>query len=126
MSRFDIPMVDPVMRGDYERIRFDLTQAQESPEDPLEPQNISGWTLRFGAKIDLSDSTYVVQKNSDVAGDFEIEDAALGAGYIVLQPDDLAGVTYETTLICDLQATDVEGKPFSTRFYLPVVLDVSV
>jgi hypothetical protein len=125
VARFTIPTVEPVLRGDYERIRFDLMQAKELPTDPDTPQNISGWTLRFSAKFDLSDATPIVTKSSDVPGDFEILDATAGSGYIILQPSDLAGMTYETTLICDLQATDIEDKPFSTRFYLPVELDVS-
>jgi hypothetical protein len=122
VARFDVPTLDPVLRGDYERIRFQLMQA----EDEEAPQNISGWTMRFGAKLDVSDTAYIVQKTTDTAGHFEIADATQGLGYIVLQPDDLDGVTYDTTLICDLEATDVSGKPFSTKFYLPVELDVSV
>jgi hypothetical protein len=125
MAQFDIPLLDPITRGDREKLFFQLMQAKENEEDPDEPQSISGWTLRFGAKLDLSDSTYIVQKNSATPGHFEIEDATQGTGYIVLAPADLQGVTYETTLICDLEATDIEGNPFTTRFRVPVELDVS-
>lgn len=125
MAQFSIPTLDPVTRGDREKIFFQLMQAKEDVNDPDEPQSISGWTLRFGAKLDISDSTYIVQKSSATPGHFQIDDATQGTGWIILQPSDLQAVTYETTLICDLEATDVEGNPFTTRFRLPVQLDVS-
>lgn len=125
MARLDIPTLDPVTRGDYERIRFQLMQEKDNPADPDTPQNITGWTLRFGAKLFVEDSSYVVQKNSNIAGHFEIVDAANGIGNIILMPVDLQSITYETALICDLEAVDASGKPFTTMFYLPVRLDVS-
>lgn len=125
MAQFNIPTLDPVTRGDREKIFFQLMQAKEEETDPDEPQSISGWTLRFGAKLDLSDSTYIVQKSSTTPGHFQIDDATQGTGWIIMQPADLQAVTYETTLICDLEATDIEGNPFTTRFRLPVELDVS-
>lgn len=125
MARFEIPTVDPVIRGDREKIKFELMKAKENPTDPDEPQSISGWTLRFTAKEYLEADTYLVRKLSGTPGDFEITDALNGVGYVILKPTDLTALNYETTLICDLEATDVEGNPFTTRFYLPVELDVS-
>lgn len=125
MARFEIPTVDPVTRGDYERIEFTVMQAKENETDPDVPQNITGWDLRASGKFDISDTGYVFQKSSNVAGDFEIEDATAGKGFIVIMPDDLDAVTYETTLICDLEAMDISGKPYTTKFYLPVELGVT-
>ena len=125
MARFDVPTVDPVIAGDYERIKFELMQAKENETDPDVPQDISGWTLRFGAKIDVSDTEYIAQKSSAVPGEFEITDAANGTGYIILDGTDLASITYETVLICDLVGTDASGRDYTTKFYLPVEMGVS-
>lgn len=121
MALFDVPTLDPIMRGDYERIGFQIMRK----DNPELPQDITGWTLKFGAKTDLSDSTVLIQKDSNVPGHFEITDPSAGVGDIIIQPADTAGITYAQTLICDIQATNTEGQPSTTRFYLPVELDVS-
>ena len=125
MPLFQLDTVEPVTRGDYEEIRFELTEPDPVDPDNPGPQNITGWTLRFGAKFDLSDTTYVVTKTSADPTQIRVDDATNGVGHIILQPPDLQDVTYETTLICDLEASDAAGKPFTTRFRLPVEMDVS-
>lgn len=127
MARFDVPTVFPVTAGDYERVKFELLQPKENESDPDVPQSIEGWTLRFGAKFDISDATPLVSKNSiDDPDSFEIVDAANGIGYIVLKPEDLqSAITYETVLICDLVAEDETGKPYTSRFFLPVEMGVT-
>lgn len=119
MPAYDLPTLAPVMRGDYERIRFEWKTAAGAA------QNITGWTFKFTAKLDMSDSTAVLQKDSSMPDNFDIENAELGIGYIIIQSDDLASISYETTLICDLQATDPSGKAVTTRFKLPVEMDIT-
>jgi len=113
--------VNPILRGDYEKVRFVVMK-----EDGSGPLDITGWHFRFGAKTDLSDTTPLIIKDSDTAGNFDIVDPANGMGYIVFEGDETADtVTYELTLICDIQGTDQAGKATTGRFLLPVELDVS-
>jgi hypothetical protein len=121
MALFDVPTVDSITRGDYEEIRFELHQP-----DSTDPQNITGWTLRCSAKFDLSDAEAIFTKSSDEVEEIRVDNASLGIGHIVIQPTDLeTAITYETTLICDLEAVDPDGKKFTTRFKMPVDLDVT-
>ena len=118
----NVPTLDePLMRGDNEEIAFTITQPNSST-----PQNISGWTLRFSAKFDLSDSAALITKTSATPGHFIIDDAAAGEGRIIIDKTDWpAAISYETTLICDLECTDAAGKRFTRRFKAPIELDVT-
>jgi len=121
MSVFDLPTVDPITRGDYERIAFTV----EKKGQPGVPQDLSGYTLKFGAKDDVSTVTPLMVKDSTVPDNFEIIDAAAGRAAVIIQPEDTQGFTFEQTLICDIQVTDSNGRPATTTFRLPVKLDVS-
>lgn len=126
MALMNLPSIDPLTRGSTEYIEFKVYEPGEDPTDPdAEPQNLSGCTLRFGAKYDLSDTTYVVTKSSENAGEIVLTDSAAGEGYIKINKTDLLAVTYETTLICDLEITDASDEEYTLRFRAPLELDVS-
>lgn len=121
MAQLSLPVVDPVMSGDYEEIEFWV----EKKGQPGIAQDITGYTFRFGAKSDLTDATPLLTKDSTVAGHFTIINAVGGHAKINILPADLADVQFEATLICDVQATDPQGRPSTTRFKLPVLVDVT-
>lgn len=126
MAIADLPLVQPLMRGDDEAIDFKVFEPGEDPSDPgATPQNLGGCTLRFSAKFDLSDATPVVSKSSVNAGEIVIDNAATGEGHVVIDKDDLVGVTYPATLIGDLEVTDADDKTYTMRLRIPVELDVS-
>lgn len=112
-----------VTRGDYEEITFTITNPDGTP------RNITPDTITFGAKLKLKDVAPLVSKTS-IGGTQIVKSAqsgaTLGQGKVVLQPTDLAGITTDgQTLYCDLVVTDSSSKPYSTRFELSVILDVS-
>lgn len=121
MSMFDLPMLKPILRGDYERVFFQIRQK----DNPEQAQNITGWHLRFGAKEFLEARNLLIVKDSNNPGEFDITDPENGSGFIIINPEDTASMTYELTMICDIQATDLQGRPATTKFKLPVRLDVS-
>jgi hypothetical protein len=127
MALIDLPVIDPLTRGDDEEIGFYVVEPGEDPTDPLAPrQNLSGCVLRFSAKFDLSDPSPIVTKISSDNNEITIDDSLQGEGTIYINQSDLTTVTYETTLIADLEVTDATSKRYTIRFRIPVELDVSV
>jgi hypothetical protein len=126
MGLMDLPIIDPLIRGDDEEIGFKIFEPGEDPEDPLAtPQNLSGCTIRFSAKRDLSDASPLITKSSTNPAQISIDNASEGEGTIYIAAADLVGQTYETVLICDVEVTDAGGKRYTRRFKAPVELDVS-
>ncbi len=121
MALLDLPTTKPITRGDYERIRFQVGQ-KEAPELA---QDLTGWHIRFGAKEFLEADVLLIEKDSDVAGDIDIPDPTTGEGFVVINPEDTEGITYEFMLVCDIQATDPIDRPATTKFLVPIELDVS-
>jgi hypothetical protein len=127
MALIDLPVIDPLTRGDDEEIGFFVVEPGEDPTDPEAPrQNLSGCVLRFSAKFDLSDPQPIVTKISSDNNEITIDDSLQGEGTIYINQSDLTAVTYETTLIADLEVTDATSKRYTIRFRVPVELDVSV
>lgn len=110
-----------ITRGDYEEIPFTATGADGNP------LNLTGKTIRFSAKRDYSSASTIISKSSENAGEVEVTDAAAGEGKVILTGTE-AGVLamkQDSTLVCDIQVTDSQGRAATTRFKVPVEMDVS-
>lgn len=119
----EIPTLDPVTRGDYERIEFSATAPGGGPFVPA--------SVAFGAAEKRFSGPVVVLKNTtDDPEGFELDtgetdDEGNPIYRVILQENDLAAVTRETVLACDVVLHDAEGRDSTTRFYLPVHLRVT-
>ena len=114
-------MPNVVTRGDYEEITFSFKNPNGAARD------ISNDTITFAAKDHIKASVPLVTKSS-AAGANQIEktNPTQGQGVVKLQPADLSSVSRDSqTLVCELVATDSQERPFTTRFELTVLLDVS-
>ncbi len=117
----------PLIRGDYERINFTITEP-----DPLNPgsrrnRNVSTDTFRFTAKRDPSKTEVVIGKTSESGGGIVKTDAANGQGYIEILPANTSGLLKDVTLACDLEGStaDTPPKPYTTLFAIKVIPDIS-
>lgn len=120
----DLPIIDPLTRGDNEEINFFIVEPGEDPADPVAPrQNLAGCTLRFSVKYDLSDAAPIFTKTSPT--DIVITDALNGEGAVLISQDDLLPITYETILLADLEVTDASNKKYTIRLKVPVELDIT-
>jgi hypothetical protein len=127
MALIDLPVIEPLTRGDDEEIGFFVVEPGEDPTDPEAPrQNLAGCLLRFSAKYDISNTDTIVTKSSTDNQEITIDDAGQGEGTIYINQSDLTDVTYETTLIADLEVTDASSKRYTIRFRIPIELDVTV
>ncbi len=112
--------IGTVTRGDYEEITFAVTNPNGSA------RNITTDTIKFSAKVTLKDAAPLVTKISTDATQIVKTNAAGGIGKVVLQPTDLAAIDKDgRVLFCDIVVTDSSSRPYSTRFELSVILDVS-
>lgn len=114
----DLETTDPITKGDHEEIEFVLNKPDGSP------RNLSGYTVLFGAKFDLSDAVVNMPKSSANVGEIEITNAVSGVGKVLIEKEDTDFITYEATLIAALVAVDSQGREATTRFKLPVELGV--
>lgn len=110
-----------ITRGDYEEIPFTATDAAGAP------LNLTGKTIRFTARRDYSAATAIISKSSAVAGEIEVTNAAAGEGKVVLtgEEEGVLAMRQDKRLVCDIEVTDGQGRPATTRFWLSVEMDVS-
>src|SRR5215203_2492746 len=113
--------LDPIVRGDYEEIEF----VAEGPDGSA--LNLTGKVIRFTAKRELTTPTVVATKYSETAGNIEVTNAAAGEGKVILTGDEagILNLQEDTTLACDIEVTDAQGRSATTRFMLPVEVDLS-
>ncbi len=110
-----------ITRGDYEEIEF----VAEGPDGNA--LNLNGKVIRFSAKRELGSPTVIATKNSEIAGHVEVTNAAAGEGKVILTGMEagVLNIQEDTTLFCDIEVTDATGRSATTRFKLPVEVDVS-
>lgn len=113
--------LEAITRGDYEEIVF---VAEGSDGNPL---NLNGKVIRFTAKRDFTSPTIVLTKNSAIPGQIAVDNAAAGEGRVILTGEEpgVRNINEDTTLACDIEVTDAQGRPATTRFMLPLEVDVS-
>lgn len=111
----------PITRGDYEEIEF----VAEGPDG--NPLDLDDKVIRFSAKRELTSSTLVVTKHSETEGHIEVTNAAEGEGKVILTGHEagILNIQEDTMLACDIEVTDAQGRPATTRFMLPLEVDVS-
>jgi len=113
--------LDSITRGDYEEIEFVV----EGPDG--EPLNLDGKVIRFSAKRSLTTPTVIVTKTSEIPGHVEVTNAAAGEGKVILTGDEagVLNIQEDTKLVADIEVTDSQGRSATTRFMLPVEVDLS-
>lgn len=117
----------PLIRGDYERINFTITEPDPSSPGLRRNRNISIDTFRFTAKRDPSKTEVLIGKTSESGGGIVKSDAPNGGGYIEILPADTTGFSKEVSLACDLEGrtADTPPRPYTTLFGIKVIPDVS-
>jgi hypothetical protein len=108
--------LDPIIRGDHEV--YDLALELEG-----EPQNLTGKTVRFTAKLSIKDPEPYFQKT--VGDGIAIVDEENGLATLEIEKADTSGLTKAVTLVCDVEVQDVSGRPSTTLYKLPVKQDVT-
>ena len=113
------PILSPVTKGDYETIEF---TALDAGGNDFVPSRVA-----LGIAVKYGRAPVVAKNTDDDPADFDLAtgetDAEGHALYrVVLREDDLAAITKEGNLACDLVLEDAAGRDSTTRFLLPVRL----
>ena len=124
-----IVTLDPMWRGDYRVIEFVIDEPDPANPGSRRPRNITSDTFRFGAKKKLQETTPLFTKTSATGGGITKTVPASGKGEIEIFASDTATIAMsrDFSLECDLEGTPSGSppKPYTTRFRLPLRLDVS-
>lgn len=109
-----------LIRGDYEELEFTVT----NPDDTV--RDISGDLFVFTAKKDINQSSYFLRKSLNDGIEFT-NTGSDGKAKVIIDPEDFASLTQDTTFACDIQGTVIgsSNKPYTYVFSMKVALDVS-
>lgn len=109
-------LLDPIIRGDHEV--YDLALELDGV-----PQDLTGKTVRFTAKLSIKDTEPYFQKT--IGDGIAIVDEQGGLATLEIEKTDTASLERAVTLVCDVEVQDVSGRPSTTLYKLPVKQDVT-